>query len=174
MGKPSLERLCGAGREDFGHNRLATHTTQGSGSFVAEATRRHIVTDDKAEAPTDAQMRISLDEKFGVFLERWWPKVIATANGQEFKLIRVQGEFPWHRHDDADEFFLVWRGLFRVEFRRSVVELKAGECIVVPRGVEHRTCADEEAQVICIEPAGVVNTGNLPASDFTAPTGSII
>ena len=118
--------------------------------------------------------KISLDEKFGLFSERWRPKVIARLNGQEVKIVKVQGEFPWHRHESEDEFFLVWRGRFRVEFRDRVVELDAGECIVVPRGVEHRTAADEEAQVICFEPAGVVNTGNVRDETFTAPGGVAI
>jgi len=115
--------------------------------------------------------KIKLDEKFGLFSERWRPKVIARLNGQEVKIVKVQGEFPWHRHESEDEFFLVWRGRFRVEFRDRVVELEAGECIAVPRGVEHRTAADEEAQVICFEPAGVLNTGNVSDETFTAPGG---
>ncbi|HEY1203985.1 MAG: cupin domain-containing protein [Bryobacteraceae bacterium] len=118
--------------------------------------------------------KIRLDEKFGLFSERWRPKVIARLNGQEVKLVKVQGEFPWHRHDTEDEFFLVWRGRFRVEFRDRVVELAEGDCIVVPRGVEHRTCADDEAQVISFEPAGVVNTGNVTDETFTAPGGATI
>jgi mannose-6-phosphate isomerase-like protein (cupin superfamily) len=118
--------------------------------------------------------KISLDEKFGLFSERWRPKVIASLNSQEVKLVKVQGEFPWHHHEAEDEFFLVWRGRFRVEFRDRVVGLGPGECIVVPRGVEHRTCADEEAQVICFEPAGVLNTGNVTDETFTAPRGAKI
>jgi mannose-6-phosphate isomerase-like protein (cupin superfamily) len=116
--------------------------------------------------------RINLDEKFGLFTDHWRPKIIAAANGQEVKIVKVQGEFPWHHHDTEDEFFMVWKGRFRVEFRdHHVVELGPGECVVVPRGVEHRTCADEEAEVLLIEPAGVVNTGNVTDADFTAPTG---
>ena len=66
---------------------------------------------------------------------------------------------------------MVWKGRFRVEFRDHVVELGPGECVVVPRGIEHRTCADEEAEILLIEPAGVVNTGNVNVVEFTAPTG---
>ncbi|HEV8680504.1 MAG TPA: cupin domain-containing protein [Stellaceae bacterium] len=87
--------------------------------------------------------KISLAEKFGLFAEHWQPKIIAAANGQEVKIVKVEGEFPWHHHDDAEEFFLVWKGRFRVEFRDHVVDMAPGECVVVPRGVEHRTCADE-------------------------------
>jgi mannose-6-phosphate isomerase-like protein (cupin superfamily) len=113
--------------------------------------------------------KISLDEKFALFDERWRPKTIAALNGQEVKLVKVQGEFPWHSHEHEDEFFMVWRGRFRVEFRDRVVTLGAGECVVVPRGVEHRTCADQEAAIVCFEPAGTINTGNIKGSAYTAP-----
>ena len=111
--------------------------------------------------------KISLDEKFALFDEHWRPKIIATVNGQDVKLIKVKGEFVWHHHANEDEFFIVWKGKFRVEFRDRIVELAPGECVVVPRGIEHRTCADEEVQVLCFEPAGVINTGNVE-SDQTA------
>jgi mannose-6-phosphate isomerase-like protein (cupin superfamily) len=97
--------------------------------------------------------------------------VIAALNGQEVKLVKVEGEFPWHAHADIEEMFLVWKGRFRVEFRDRVVELGPGEFIVVPRGVEHRTAADAEAEVMIFEPAEVVNTGDAPPSEFTAPLG---
>ncbi len=113
--------------------------------------------------------KIALDEKFATFSEHWRPKVVAALNGQEVKLVKVQGVFPWHRHAAADEMFLVWRGRFRVEYRDHVVALGPGECTVVPRGVEHRTAADEEAEVIIFEPAEVVNTGDAPVSAYTAP-----
>jgi hypothetical protein len=69
--------------------------------------------------------KISLDEKFALFSEHWRPKTIAALNGQEVKLVKVQGEFPWHHHDHEDEFFMVWRGRFHVEFRDHVVALEA-------------------------------------------------
>lgn len=105
--------------------------------------------------------KINLDDKFGQFDEYWRPKIIATVNGQDVKIVKVKGEFVWHHHANEDEFFMVWKGRFRVEFRDRLVELAPGECVVVPRGVEHRTCADEEALVLCFEPAGVLNTGNV-------------
>ena len=95
--------------------------------------------------------------------------MVASANGQELKLIKVRGEFPWHRHKEADELFLVWKGCFRVEFRDRIVELGPGELVLVPAGVEHRTAADEEAEVLCFEPAGVRNTGDVEDVEFTAP-----
>jgi quercetin dioxygenase-like cupin family protein len=114
--------------------------------------------------------KISLDEKFGLFAEHWRPKVVARLNGQEVKIVKVKGEFPWHSHASEDEFFLVWKGKFRVEYRDQIIELCPGEGVVVPRGVEHRTCADEEAHVLCFEPAGVVNTGNVRDATYTAPS----
>ncbi|MYD71513.1 MAG: cupin domain-containing protein [Acidobacteria bacterium] len=115
--------------------------------------------------------KISVDESCSRLNEAWRPCVIATLNGQEVKLIRVKGVFPWHHHEDADEFFLVWKGRFSVEFRDRRVDMQEGECVLVPRGVEHRTSAMEDAYVLCFEPAGTVNTGNLAASEFTAPCG---
>ena len=118
--------------------------------------------------------KISLEEKFGLVNELWRPKIIAKLNGQEVKLVKVEGEFPWHYHEREDEFFLVWKGRFRVEFRDRIIDLGPGECTVVPRGVEHRTCADAEAHVLCFEPAGVVNTGNVTDDRYTAPGGVVI
>jgi quercetin dioxygenase-like cupin family protein len=117
---------------------------------------------------------LNLTEKFSLFSEQWRPKTIARLNGQEVKVVKVQGVFPWHRHETQDEMFLVWRGVFRVEFRDRVLTLRTGEMIVVPAGTEHRTAADEEAQVICFEPAGVCNTGDAPESEFTAPASAEI
>ncbi len=118
--------------------------------------------------------KISVAEKFSLFTKHWRPKVVAEVNGQEVKLVKVCGVFPWHSHPDVDELFLVWRGAFRVEFRDRVVELGPGEMMVVPRGVEHRTAADEEAEVILFEPAETRNTGDIVDENFTAPQGARI
>jgi mannose-6-phosphate isomerase-like protein (cupin superfamily) len=117
---------------------------------------------------SDATLK-NLDESFARITEHWRPKVVASLNGQEVRLVKVQGEFPWHHHDEQDELFLVWKGRFRVEFRDRVVELKPGELIMVPRGTEHRTAADEEAEVLLFEPADTRNTGNVISEEFTAP-----
>ena len=114
--------------------------------------------------------KFSLDDKFSRIADHWRPRIAAEANGQELKLIKVQGIFPWHVHEKEDELFLVWRGTFRVEFREYVVVLEAGEGLVVPRGVEHRTASDAEAQVLCFEPAATRNTGNT-VNEFTAANG---
>ena len=117
--------------------------------------------------------KFHLEEKFSRFCEHWRPKIVAALNGQEIKLVKVAGTFPWHRHESEDEFFLVWKGRFRVEFRDHAVELGPGECLVVPRGIEHRTAADEEAHVVLFEPVGTRNTGNVLDAVFTAPDGAV-
>jgi len=116
-------------------------------------------------------MKVNLTEKFAVFSEHWRPKIVGELNGQEVKLAKFKGEFVWHRHEEADEMFLVWRGQMRVEFRDRAVELNAGEFLVVPRGVEHRTVTEEEAEVVLVEPAATRNTGNVEDDRLTAPAG---
>nr|WP_278116391.1 cupin domain-containing protein [Mesorhizobium sp. WSM4875]WIE94779.1 cupin domain-containing protein [Mesorhizobium sp. WSM4875] len=116
--------------------------------------------------------KINVSEAFSQFEENWRPKVIATLNGQEVKVVKIKGEFPWHFHENDDEFFMVWSGRLRVEFRDRVVEMGPGECVVIPRGVEHRSCADVETEFVIFEPANVLNTGNLGIIDtYTAPNG---
>ena len=102
---------------------------------------------------------IRFEEKFARFHDRWAPRVIAEMNDYQFKLVRIQGEFVWHRHDDTDEVFLVIDGRMRIAFRDGYVDLEAGEMYVVPKGVEHRPSADAECKLMLIEPRGVVNTG---------------
>jgi mannose-6-phosphate isomerase-like protein (cupin superfamily) len=118
--------------------------------------------------------KVTLDDKFAKFSEHWRPKVVAELNGQEVKLVKVEGTFPWHHHDHEDEMFMVWKGRFRVEFRDRIVEMGPGEFVVVPRGVEHRTAADAEAEVLIFEPAAVRNTGNVIDDTYTAPIGATI
>jgi mannose-6-phosphate isomerase-like protein (cupin superfamily) len=113
--------------------------------------------------------KTSLDEKFALIHEHWRPKVVAQLNAQEVKLVKLKGVFPWHHHEREDELFLVWRGQMIIEFRDHRVTLRAGELCVVPRGVEHRTMADAEAEVLVFEPAGTRNTGNILDKTYTAP-----
>lgn len=117
---------------------------------------------------------VNLNQKFSLFSDHWRPKVVAELNGQEVKLVKFKGEFVWHHHENQDELFLVWKGRFRVEFRDHTVELNAGEFLVVPRGIEHRTVADEQVEVIIFEPADTRNTGNVADDRFTAPAGDAI
>jgi len=103
--------------------------------------------------------RISLSEKFGTFSEHWRPKIIGELNGQQVKLAKFTGAFVWHSHEREDELFFVIRGAFTMEFHDRVVELREGDMIIVPRGVEHRPVAAEEVWVMLFEPAGTLNTG---------------
>lgn len=112
--------------------------------------------------------KVNVAEKPALITEHWRPKVVGELNGQEVKLAKFRGEFVWHRHD-ADELFLGLAGRFRVEFRDRAVELTPGEFLIVPRGLEHRTVAEEEAGVLIFEPAGVRNTGNVVDDRLTAP-----
>jgi mannose-6-phosphate isomerase-like protein (cupin superfamily) len=104
--------------------------------------------------------KITLAEKLALFHEHWSPKIVAELNGQHVKLVKFQGEFVWHHHEHEDELFLVVAGEFRMEFRDRSVELRAGEMIVVPRGVEHRPVAEREVAVLLFEPATTLNTGS--------------
>src|SRR5713101_6817308 len=105
--------------------------------------------------------KASLKEKFALIHEHWRPKVVAELNGQELKLVKFVGVFPWHLHENEDELFLVWRGQMTIEFRDRRVTLQSGEFCVVPHGVEHRTMAEEEAEVLLLQPRGTRNTGNI-------------
>lgn len=118
-----------------------------------------------------AMDKVNLAEKFAAFSEHWRPKVVGELNGQEVKIVKFHGQFVWHKHEAEDELFLVWRGRLRVEFRDQVVELERGEFLIVPRGVEHRTVAEEEAEVVLFEPATTRNTGDVVHPNYTAPNG---
>ena len=104
--------------------------------------------------------KVNLAEKLALFDEHWQPKVVARINDNDVRIVKVKGEFVWHRHDDTDDFFLVLKGHLTIQLRDRDVELDEGELFVVPRGVEHCPRADEEASVLLIEPAGTVNTGD--------------
>ena len=105
--------------------------------------------------------KVNIVEKLSLFDERWSPKVVGDLNGQHIKLVKFLGDFVWHHHDEEDEMFLVIDGRFRMEFRDHEVWIEEGEFIVVPRGVEHRPVAEEEASVMLFEPASTLNTGNV-------------
>jgi mannose-6-phosphate isomerase-like protein (cupin superfamily) len=113
---------------------------------------------------------VNLNEKFSKFSEHWTPKIIAQMNDYHFKLARVRGEFVWHSHAETDEVFIVLDGEMVLEFRDGSVPLKAGEMIVVPKGVEHRPTALRECKIMLVEPAGTLNTGDAE-SELTAEAG---
>jgi mannose-6-phosphate isomerase-like protein (cupin superfamily) len=103
---------------------------------------------------------VNFQEKFAMFSDQWSPRIIAQMNDYHFKLARLQGDFVWHRHADTDETFIVLEGAMSIAFREGQVDLRAGEMLVVPKGVEHKPFARQECQVLLIEPAGTVNTGD--------------
>ena len=111
---------------------------------------------------------ISFSEKFDFFTEQWSPKVVAEMNDYQFKLVRLEGDFVWHDHQDTDETFIVLEGTLVIDFQDGTVELEAGQMLVVPKGVPHRPRASAEAKVLIVEPKGVINTGDVQ-SDMTAP-----
>lgn len=104
--------------------------------------------------------KVSLAEKFGLIDRQWRPRIVAEVNDFHVKLVKVQGEFVWHTHDEDDELFLVVKGSLTIQLRDRDVTLGEGELFVVPRGVEHMPVADEEAHVLLLEPKTVVNTGD--------------
>ena len=105
--------------------------------------------------------KVNVGEKFREIREYWKPYIVAELNGQHVKLDKLKGEFVWHHHQNEDEMFLVVKGRFRMEFRDEHVWVEEGEFIVVPRGVEHRPVAEEEAHILLFEPASTLNTGNV-------------
>jgi mannose-6-phosphate isomerase-like protein (cupin superfamily) len=109
--------------------------------------------------------KINLEEKLGLINQHWKPHIVGDLNNQQVKLVKFQGPFTWHHHDNEDELFLVVKGRFRMEYREAASEhsmwLEPGEMVIVPRGVEHRPVAEEEAHVLLFEPATTLNTGNV-------------
>ena len=106
-------------------------------------------------------IKVNLAEMFGRFHDHWSPRIAGELNGQQVKVVKLLGEFVWHKHDHEDELFLVVSGRFRMEFRDRQVWLEEGEFLIVPRGVEHRPVAPVEAHVLLFEPAGTLNTGDV-------------
>lgn len=111
--------------------------------------------------------KINLKSKFKEFNETWSPKVIAEMNNYQFKLVKIKDEFVWHKHKDTDEVFIVIEGKINIEFEDQIVELNAGEMIIVPKGKKHKPYATEEAKIMLVEPRGIINTGDIE-SDLTA------
>jgi mannose-6-phosphate isomerase-like protein (cupin superfamily) len=104
--------------------------------------------------------KVNLSAKLALFHEQWRPKIVARLNDNDIILVKVKGEFVWHKHDETDDFFLVVKGHLTIQLRDRNVELDEGDLFVVARGVEHCPRADEEAHVLLIEPVGTPNTGD--------------
>ena len=103
---------------------------------------------------------LNFADKLGLFNEYWSPKIIAAMNDYQFKLVKVKGDFVWHDHQDTDETFIVLSGKLRIDFRDGHVNVQQGEMYVVPRGVEHKPYAEDEVEMLLIEPGGTPNTGD--------------
>jgi len=104
--------------------------------------------------------KVNIEEKLALFSDHWHPRIAGELNGQHVKLVKFQGEFVWHQHEQEDELFYVLRGEFDMQFRGKTVRLREGEFIIVPRGVEHRPVAEREVAVMLFEPASTLNTGD--------------
>ncbi|MDQ2767842.1 MAG: cupin domain-containing protein [Gemmatimonadota bacterium] len=115
----------------------------------------------KVQSATGQLQKVTITEKFAAIHDHWNPRVVGELNGQHIKLVKILGAFDWHHHDHEDELFLVHRGSFRMELQDRSVDLSAGDIFIVPRGVEHRPVADEEAELLLFEPATTLNTGNV-------------
>lgn len=110
--------------------------------------------------------KVNLDHKFALFSEQWKPKIVGELNGQHVKLAKIEGSFVWHQHDSEDELFLVVKGIMRLEFQDSTVDVDEGEFIIVPRGIEHRPAAYAVCHILIFEPVSTLNTGNVK-DEFT-------
>jgi mannose-6-phosphate isomerase-like protein (cupin superfamily) len=110
--------------------------------------------------------KVNLSEKLSLFTDYWNPRVVGELNNQQVKLVKLKGEFVWHKHDLEDELFLVLKGKLKMEFRDKIVELNEQEFLIVPRGVEHRPVAENEVSILLFEPDTTLNTGDAK-SDLT-------
>jgi mannose-6-phosphate isomerase-like protein (cupin superfamily) len=105
--------------------------------------------------------KVNLAEKLSTFTDQWSPKIVGELNGQYVKVVKFQGEYVWHHHDDQDELFMALKGSFEIQLPDEVVTLDEGEFFIVPRGVEHKPVAEREAHALLFEPANTRNTGNV-------------
>lgn len=104
--------------------------------------------------------KVNLESKLSQFTEQWSPKTVMQFNHHDIMVVKARGEFVWHKHDDTDDFFLVIKGRLTIQLRERDIHLEPGELFVVPKGVEHRTIAEDEVHILLIEPVGTPNTGD--------------
>ncbi|HYB45548.1 MAG TPA: cupin domain-containing protein [Nitrososphaerales archaeon] len=117
-----------------------------------------------------AVSKVNLAKKFGLFKERWKPKIVGELNGSYVKVAKLKGEFVWHHHEKEDELFLVTKGRLTIRLRgQPDVHLRRGEFVIIPKGVEHKPVAEEEVQLVLMEPKATVNTGNVRNVRTTQP-----
>jgi mannose-6-phosphate isomerase-like protein (cupin superfamily) len=105
--------------------------------------------------------KVNLADKLSLFSDYWSPKIVGELNDSHVKLVKLKGEFIWHHHDDEDELFLVVKGKLVIRLRDRDIELERGEFVIIPRGVEHLPVAEEEVQILLLEPKTTLNTGNI-------------
>ncbi len=105
--------------------------------------------------------KVNLAEKFKLFQDHWNPRIVGEMNDCYVKLVKFKGEFVWHHHDDEDEMFLVIKGRFLMKLEDRDIQVEEGEFVIIPRGVKHMPVADEEVEVMLIEPKATLNTGNV-------------
>ena len=105
--------------------------------------------------------KVNIAQKFDLFQEQWSPKIVGELNDSHVKLVKLKGEFVWHHHDDEDELFLVVKGRLLIKLRNKDIWLNQGEFVIIPKGVEHLPVAEEETQVLLLEPKSTLNTGNV-------------
>jgi mannose-6-phosphate isomerase-like protein (cupin superfamily) len=111
--------------------------------------------------------KINVTEKLDQFEDLWAPKIVGEMNDDKVQVVKLKGDFVWHKHDKEDELFYVLKGNLKIHFRDGVVELSEGELVIVPHGVEHKPEAEEEVHILLIEPKEVLNTGDAKESDLT-------
>jgi mannose-6-phosphate isomerase-like protein (cupin superfamily) len=109
--------------------------------------------------------KVNLADKFSQFTEYYSPKIVGEVNDAHVKIVKLQGEFVWHHHDNEDELFLVVKGQLRMRYLEDGVEremqIRPGEFVVIPRGTEHLPSAEEETHILLLEPKSTLNTGNI-------------
>ncbi len=104
--------------------------------------------------------KVNLENKLSLFSAHWSPKIVGELNGQHVKLVKIKGEFIWHKHDNEDELFFVIKGILKMEYRDRTIIVNEHEFLIVPKGVEHKPVADEEVSIMLFEPATTLNTGD--------------
>ncbi|MCW3050953.1 MAG: Cupin domain protein [Chthonomonadales bacterium] len=149
--------------------RLFDRLKKGLEEGIAQERSESMITDKRVSPRRiDKMQKVNLAEKLAKFQDHWNPRIVGELNGQHVKLVKFQGEFVWHKHDNEDEMFLVVNGQFRMELEdQPAIELEEGEFLIVPRGMVHRPVAEEEVSVLLFEPAGTLNTGDAATSTLT-------
>jgi len=117
--------------------------------------------------------KVNLGEKFGLFHDHWSPKIAGELNDSYVKLVKLQGEFVWHHHENEDELFLVIKGKLTIKLRDGAIDLEPGEFTIIPKGVEHLPVAEEEVHVLLLEPKSTLNTGNVRSERTVAELGRV-